>query len=182
MRWTFIGNLEGICYWMCFQYRTCQDLWQWWWEKPDWEKINRTCLLFSSTKCLYMKAWWAVQVVRVVIFLLLLSYSHLVATISFMSSMLARILQGANCFTMNNPMFILNLHPIKNPVRLGEMLHMIITKEFLGLRDLLNYSIQDIFYNSANCWLPPKYQYDSCQDLRITITDWEIGHSSNIPQ
>jgi len=76
--------------------------------------------------------------------------------------MLAGILQGANCFTINNPMFILDLHPMRNPVRLGEMLYVIMTKEFSGLRDLLNHSMQDAFDNSANHWLPPRYQYDSC--------------------
>ena len=104
--------------------------------------------------------------------------------------MSARILQGANCFTMNNPMLIanedpmiiLNLYPMKNLVRLGEMLYVIMTKEFSGLRDLLNHLIQDIFYNSANYWPPSRYHYDNCQKLRMTITNWRISCLSDIPQ
>ena len=104
--------------------------------------------------------------------------------------MSARILQGANCFTMNNPMLIanedpmiiLNLYPMKNLVRLGEMLYVIMTKEFSGLRDLLNHLIQDIFYNSANYWPPLRCHYDSCQELRMTITNWRISCLSDIPQ
>ena len=76
----------------------------------------------------------------------------------------------------------MNLHHVKDLVRLGEMLYVIMTKGFSGLRDLLNHSMQDAFYNSANRWPPPRCHYDSRQELRTTITDWGIGRSSDIPQ
>ena len=102
---------------------------------------------------------------------------------SSMSSTSAGMLQGAHDLAIDNSTFILNEPPPRE--RPGEPWGNFVSypdERLEGLDRLLGHSMRDTFYNSASRWPPPRCHYDSHQELRTTITDWGIGHSSDIPQ
>ncbi|KAJ3576471.1 hypothetical protein NP233_g404 [Leucocoprinus birnbaumii] len=83
-----------------------------------------------------------------------------------------RILEGASNVYLNNPTIIDN-----SRINNGDPGH-----RRSGLDKLLDHSMRDAFHDSSARWPLPRCQYDSRQELRMTVINWVTGTSKHIQE